>query len=103
MKTTIIITSLATIAQLVAANGSLRTCTGNDCSTNCAISTVTPPANGSGGCVAIPNTKSVQSVARDSGFIFTVYTDSNCNSGATAVRSGCVRGNWAAYSYDRGS
>ncbi|XXG96141.1 hypothetical protein Hte_002420 [Hypoxylon texense] len=101
MKTISVLSVLATTATLASANGVINLFSQGSCSGSSASGSYVPPANCNGGCIA-GSWSSARQAAADSGYIFTVYTDSSCSSGATAVR-GCVNGGWHSFSYDCGS
>ncbi|KAI1077105.1 hypothetical protein F5B20DRAFT_583597 [Whalleya microplaca] len=120
MKSFSVLSVIATVATLVAADGTIDVFTEGNCAGTASPGTYSPPSSCGGGCVFGASWASAESVSTDSGYIslgleteseanvcysgclVTVYTDSSCSDGATAVR-GCVTGNWNSFSYDCGS
>ncbi|KAI1749013.1 hypothetical protein F4782DRAFT_514848 [Xylaria castorea] len=102
MKTTFVL-SLATMATLATANGVIDVYSGSGCTGSLASGSYVPPANCDGGCVS-GSWASAREGSHDSGYIFTVYSDSSCSNDARAVRPGnCVSGTIQSFSYDCGS
>ncbi|KAI0543652.1 hypothetical protein F4679DRAFT_567919 [Xylaria curta] len=96
-------TSILSMATLATANGVINLYSGSGCSGSVSTGSYVPPANCNGGCVS-GSWASAREGAHDSGYIFTVYSDSSCSSGARAVRPGnCVSGTVRSFSYDCGS
>ncbi|KAI0469615.1 hypothetical protein F4859DRAFT_516108 [Xylaria cf. heliscus] len=91
------------MATLAAANGVIDLYSGSGCSGSVSSGSYTPPANCNGGCVS-GSWSSAKEISQDSGFVFTVYSDSSCSSLIGAVRPGnCVSGSIHSFSYDCGS
>lgn len=58
---------LAALVSLVAANGTIQRCTGNNGAGTCESGTYIPPNNCNGGCVKVTD-KSAREVSADSGY-----------------------------------
>ncbi|KAF2727700.1 hypothetical protein EJ04DRAFT_529225 [Polyplosphaeria fusca] len=100
MKFTLALAALATLAAHVAADGTIRMCSGRNGDGTCGQPSYVPPKNGNGKCVTWAGASATQ-VSADSGYCFTVYTTSNCGSGARKVPTNWINGPWKALSYDR--
>ncbi|KAI0447549.1 hypothetical protein F4803DRAFT_546065 [Xylaria telfairii] len=102
MKTTFAL-SLAAMATLASANGVINLFSGSGCTGSVQSGSYSPPNNGDGGCVK-GSWASAKQISADSGYIFTVYSDSSCSNDAKAVRPGdCVSGTIHSFTYDHGS
>ncbi|KAF2729695.1 hypothetical protein EJ04DRAFT_527566 [Polyplosphaeria fusca] len=100
MKFSTTLALLASLAASVAANGSIVTCTGSN-GANCQTTGgYVPPNNCNGGCVNF-GFKSGKEGSVDSGYCFTAYTSTNCNSGKKLLNTGgYTNGNFKSFSYD---